>query len=148
MVFKIVQDLKWYFKCQISFFVMLSFSMWFLPCLLLTFIIEAKLITIWPVQLLNISLKINLFSKGCLSLINCFIDMSPELMSPFFVKRHVFSLQKNVFLTKNGLINSGFISIKQLNKEGQPLVDTPIQCLRGTLDPWALFQNYDIKVRK
>ena len=49
-------------------------------------------------------------------------------MSPFFVEKtcffpskHVYFLQKHVFLTKNGLINSGFMSIKQLNKERQPL---------------------------
>ena len=43
-------------------------------------------------------------------------------MSPFFVEKHVFFfLQKHVFLTKNGLINSGVMSIKQLNKERQPL---------------------------
>ena len=29
-------------------------------------------------------------AKGCLSLFSYFIDMSPTLMSPFFVKKHVF----------------------------------------------------------
>ena len=49
--------------------------------------------------------------------------MKPELMSPFFVKKTCFFFhQKHVFLTKNGLINWGFMSIKQLNKERQPLV--------------------------
>jgi Icc-related predicted phosphoesterase len=42
-------------------------------------------------------------------------------MSPFFVKKHGFFLQKHVFLTKKGLINSGFMSVKQLIKERQPL---------------------------
>ena len=41
-------------------------------------------------------------------------------MSPRFVKKHVFKGKKHVFLTKNGLINSGFMSIKQLDKERQP----------------------------
>ena len=36
-------------------------------------------------------------TKGCLSLFNYFIDMRPEVMSPFFVKKkHVFSY-KNMF---------------------------------------------------
>ena len=61
--------------------------------------------------------------KGCLSLFNHFIDMRPEVMGPFFVKKkHVFFLEKHVFSTKNGLIISGLMSIKQLNKERQPLV--------------------------
>ena len=55
-------------------------------------------------------------TKGCLSLFNCFIDMRPELMSPFFVKKNMF------FPSKNGLINSGLMSIKQSNKKRQPLV--------------------------
>ena len=38
-----------------------------------------------------------LLSKGCLSLLNYFIDMKPELMSPFFVKKTCFFLQKHVF---------------------------------------------------
>ena len=38
-------------------------------------------------------------TKGCLSLFNYFIDMSPTLMSPFFVK-------KTCFFNKNGLINA------------------------------------------
>ena len=38
-------------------------------------------------------------------------------------KKHVFEGKKHVFLTKNGLINSGVMSIKQLNKERQPLVN-------------------------
>ena len=52
---KLVQDLKLYFKCrpcQISFFLMLSFSMWFLSCLL-RFINEAKLTTIWHVSVVE-----------------------------------------------------------------------------------------------
>ena len=62
-------------------------------------------------------------SKGCLSLFNHFIDMSPMLMSPFFVEKNMFFfLQKHVFLTKNGLINLRLMSIKWLNKERQPLV--------------------------
>ena len=41
------------------------------------------------------------YTKGCLFLFNCFIDISPMLMSPFFVKKkHVFFLQKHVFSTK------------------------------------------------
>ena len=28
--------------------------------------------------------------KGCLSIFNCFIDIKPELMSPFFVKKTCF----------------------------------------------------------
>ena len=47
--------------------------------------------------------------------------MSPTLLSPFFVKKHAFEGKKHVFSTKNGLINSGLMSIKQLNKERQPL---------------------------
>ena len=43
--------------------------------------------------------------KGGLSLFNHFIDMSPILMSPFFVKKTCFFRQKNVFSTKNGLIS-------------------------------------------
>ena len=41
---------------------------------------------------------VSAFIKDCLSLFNHFIDMSPTLMSQFFVKKHVIS-------TKNGLIN-------------------------------------------
>ena len=51
-------------------------------------------------------------TKGGISLFNYFIDMKPNLMSPFFVENTFFSLQKHVFLTKNGLINLGFMSIK------------------------------------
>ena len=43
-------------------------------------------------------------------------------MSPFLSKKHVFEGKKHVFLTKNGLINIGLMSIKQLNKKRQPLV--------------------------
>ena len=38
--------------------------------------------------------------KGCLSLFNYSIDMSPTLMSPFFVKKHVFEGKKHVFFNK------------------------------------------------
>ena len=40
--------------------------------------------------------------KGCISLFNHFIDMSPTLMSPFFVKKHVFEGKKDMdfFLTQ------------------------------------------------
>ena len=38
--------------------------------------------------------------KGCLSLFNCFIDMRPELMSPFFVKKQVFFPSKACFFDK------------------------------------------------
>ena len=55
------------------------------------------------------------------SLFNYFIDRSPALMSPFLSKKHVFQGENHVFLTKNGLINSGLMSIKQSNKERQPL---------------------------
>ena len=51
-----------------------------------------------------------------------FIDMRPEVKSPFLSKKKTYLfLQKHVFSTKNGLINSDFMSIKQLNKERQPL---------------------------
>ena len=43
-------------------------------------------------------------------------------MSPFFVEKHVFEGKKHVFSTKNGLIRVGLMSIKQLDKERQPLV--------------------------
>ena len=36
-------------------------------------------------------------------------------------KKHAFEGKKHVFLTKNGLINSGLMSIKQSNQESQPL---------------------------
>ena len=36
-------------------------------------------------------------TKGCLSLFNYFLDMSPTLMSPFFVKKHGFFSIKNMF---------------------------------------------------
>ena len=42
-------------------------------------------------------------------------------MNPFWWKKHVFSLQNHVILTKNGLIRVGLVSIKYLNKERQPL---------------------------
>ena len=51
-------------------------------------------------------------TKGCLSLFNYSIDMSPMLMSPFFVEKHVFEGKKHVFSTKNGLINVGLMSMK------------------------------------
>ena len=60
-------------------------------------------------------------TKGCLSLFNYFIDMRPEVMSPFFVKKNMFFPTKTRFFTKNEFINSGFMSKKQLNKERQPL---------------------------
>ena len=53
-----------------------------------------------------------LTSKGCLSLFNYFIDMSPTHMSPFFVEKTSFRRKKQVFSTKNGLIWVGLISIK------------------------------------
>ena len=36
-------------------------------------------------------------TKGCLSLFNYFIDRSPTLMSPFFVKKNMFLKGKNTF---------------------------------------------------
>ena len=42
-----------------------------------------------------------------------------------------FFLQKPVFSTKNGLINSGLMSIKQLNKERQPLRGHSSMCQVG-----------------
>ena len=62
-----------------------------------------------------------LYDKGCLSLSDYFIDMSPMLMSPFFVEKTCFWREKHVFSTKNGLINVGLMSIEWLNKERQPL---------------------------
>ena len=47
-----------------------------------------------------------LTTKGCLSLFNYFIDMSPTLMSPFFEE------ENHVFLTKNGLIKVGLMYIE------------------------------------
>ena len=56
-------------------------------------------------------------TKGCLSLFNYFIDMSPTLLSPFFVEKTCFFLlQKHVFLTKNGLIYVGLMSIHKIIK--------------------------------
>ena len=47
------------------------------------------------------SLKVlNSLIKGCLSLFNYFVDMSPTLMSPFFAEKHGFFLQKHVFFDK------------------------------------------------
>ena len=40
-------------------------------------------------------------TKGCLSLFNHFIDMSPTLMSPFFVEKTCFFPSKTCFSTKN-----------------------------------------------
>jgi hypothetical protein len=39
-------------------------------------------------------------TKGCLSLFNYFIDMRPEVMSPFFVKKwtHVFEGKNSLTL--------------------------------------------------
>ena len=51
-------------------------------------------------------------AKGCLSLFNYFIDMSPTQMSQFFVEKTWFSRKKTCFLTKNGLIWVGLMSIK------------------------------------
>ena len=52
-------------------------------------------------------------TKGFLSLFNDFIDMSTELMSPFFCQKNmIFFLQKHVFSTKIGLISSVLMSIK------------------------------------
>ena len=42
-------------------------------------------------------------------------------------KKHVFERKKHVFSTKNGPINLGLMSIKQLNKERQPLVQSADQ---------------------
>ena len=50
--------------------------------------------------------------KGCLSLFSYFIDRRPTLMSPFFVKKTCFFLEKHVFSTKNGLIRVGLLSKK------------------------------------
>ena len=52
------------------------------------------------------------FLKGGLFLFNYFIDTSPTLMNPFWWKKHVFSLQNHVILTKNGLIRVGLVSIE------------------------------------
>jgi hypothetical protein len=68
-------------------------------------------------------------AKGCLSLFNYLIDMSPTLMSPFFFEKT--RLKKKVLSTKNGLINMGRMSIKLLNKERQPLVALLCSHLRG-----------------
>ena len=38
--------------------------------------------------------------KGCFSLFNYFIDMSPTLMSPFFVEKHAFDGKKHVIFDK------------------------------------------------
>ena len=46
-------------------------------------------------------------------------------MSPFFVEKNFLREKKHVFLTKNGLIRVGLMSIKQLNKERTPLVNRP-----------------------
>ena len=40
---------------------------------------------------------IYLYTKGCLSLFNSFIDKNPTLMSPFIVKKHVFEGKNNFF---------------------------------------------------
>ena len=61
-------------------------------------------------------------TKGGLSLFNCFIDMSSTLYESIFGKKTCFEGKTHVFLTKNGLIRVGLMSIKQLNKERQPLV--------------------------
>ena len=55
---------------------------------------------------------VEISTKGCLSLFDYFIDMSLTLMSPFFVKKHDFEGENHVFLTKNGLIKVGLMSIK------------------------------------
>ena len=51
-------------------------------------------------------------TKGCLSLFNYFIDMSPTLMSTFYSKKPPFFLQKHVFSTKIWLNRVGLMSIK------------------------------------
>ena len=51
--------------------------------------------------------------NGCLSLFNYFIDMKPEYMSLFLVEKTSFCREKTIFfLTKNGLINQGLMSMK------------------------------------
>ena len=57
-------------------------------------------LTIYP------PLNANVICEGSL------IDMSPTLMSPFFVKKTCFWRKYHVFSTKNGLIKFGLRSIK------------------------------------
>ena len=46
------------------------------------------------------SVRSKMFAKGCLSLFNYFIDMSPTLMSPILVEKTCFFPSKSCFFDK------------------------------------------------
>ena len=49
--------------------------------------------------------KFKLEAKGCLSLFNYSIDMSPTLMSPLCVEKKMFLKEKNMFFDNIGLMS-------------------------------------------
>ena len=64
-------------------------------------------------------------------------------MSPFLSKKHVFEGKKHVFLTKNGLINVGLMSIKLSNMERQPLVVHGVCCSYSKLSKGRSHEHWN-----